>query len=158
MARVSAGLLLYRRTPHGAVEVLLGHMGGPFWARKHEHAWSMPKGLAESGEDDLLAVAEREFTEEMGSAAPAGETIELGSVKSGSKTIFAFAREGDFDADAAVSNRFQMEWPRGSGAFQEFPEIDRAEWVALGDATTYLTKGQAPFLEILRNQLEGDDV
>ena len=146
---LSAGLLLWRDRS-GVVEVLLGHMGGPFWARKSDHAWSVPKGLIDSDADeDPLTAAEREFAEELGSPAPDGESIELGSVKSGSKTIIVFAREGDFDADAATSNTFTMEWPKGSGTLQEFPEIDRTEWVPLADAVRYLTKSQAPFAERL---------
>ena len=146
----SSGLLLFRRSPeHGGLQVLLGHMGGPFWASKKEHAWSIPKGLHDVGEDDPLAVAEREFAEEMGSPAPAGRSQTLGSVRSGSKTIHAFAREGDFDADAAVSNTFEMEWPRGSGTMQTFPEMDRAAWVNIEDARTLLVKGQLPFLDRL---------
>ncbi len=153
---ISSGLLLYRRSTSGELEVLLGHMGGPLWAHKHEHAWSIPKGLAEVGETDLLAVAEREFDEEMGSRAPNAPTIELGSVPSGSKTITIFAREGDFDAENASSNTFSMEWPRGSGKFGDFLEIDRAEWVPVSNATTYLTKGQGPFVQRLVDALAAD--
>jgi len=108
----SSGLLLYRLTDRGDVEVLIGHMGGPYWAHKNEGAWSIPKGLHEDGEHDHLDVAEREFAEEMGSPAPPGATVELGSVKSGNKRITVFARRGDFDAAAAFSNTFEMEWPR----------------------------------------------
>ena len=144
----SAGLLLYRR--HGGrIEVLIGHMGGPFWAGRDEHAWSIPKGLADGGEADGLVVAEREFREEMGGPAPGGPVIDLGSVRSGSKRIRVYAREGDFDADAAVSNTFEMEWPRGSGHMQRFPEIDRAAWVGVDEATRLLAKSQLPFLERL---------
>lgn len=146
----SAGLLLYRQGSAGP-EVLLGHMGGPFWASRHEHAWSIPKGLHEAGEadDDALAVAEREFAEEMGQPPPAGATLVLGTVRSGSKVIAAFAREGDLDPATAVSNTFEMEWPRGSGHVREFPEIDRAAWVAVGEARRLLVKGQLPFLDRL---------
>lgn len=145
----SAGLLLWRARD-GVVEILIGHMGGPFWAHKSDHAWSIPKGLVDvETDEELLIAAEREFAEEMGSAAPGGESIDLGSVKSGTKTITVFARSGDFDAGAATSNTFTMEWPRGSGRIQEFPEIDRAEWVPLANAERYLTKSQAPLLERL---------
>ena len=149
----SAGLLLYRRDGRGKLEVLLGHMGGPFWAHRDEHAWSIPKGLRDDGEPDLLAVAEREFAEELGGPAPDGPTLELGSVRSGSKTIIIYARRGDFDADAAVSNTFEMEWPKGSGRIQEFPEIDRAAWHPLPDARRLLVKGQLPFLDRLAERL-----
>lgn len=148
----SAGLLLYRRRAD-AVEVLLGHMGGPFWAGKHDHAWSVPKGLRDDGDDGPLAVAEREFEEEMGSPAPPGSSVELGSVRSGSKTIVVFAREGDFDAAAAVSNTFEMEWPRGSGRVQEFPEIDGAAWLTIDEARHKLVKGQQPFLDRLLTEV-----
>ena len=150
----SAGLLLYRHTT-GGVEVLLGHMGGPFWAHKDDHAWSIPKGLRDDDEDDLLAVAEREFAEEMGTAPPGGSSLELGTVRSGNKKIFAFAREGDFDADAAVSNTFELEWPRGSGQVQSFPEIDRAAWLTVDQARSKLVKGQQPFLHRLVAELTG---
>ena len=153
MRQVSSGLLLYRTADDGTLEVLLGHMGGPFWARKNEHAWSMPKGLHDEGETDHLLVAEREFAEEMGTPAPAGATIELGSVRSGSKTIHGFGRAGDFDAESAVSNLFEMEWPRGSGQLQSFPEMDRAAWVDLTAARTLLVKGQLPFLDRLEAAL-----
>ncbi len=152
MAAVSAGLLLFRVADDGLL-VLLGHMGGPFWAKKNDHAWSVPKGLRDEGEDDLLTVAEREFAEEMGSPAPTGATIELGSVRSGSKTIHAFARAGSFDATAAKSNMFEMEWPRGSGTMQSFPEMDRAEWLSIEQARVCLVKGQQPFLDRLIDHL-----
>lgn len=145
----SVGLLLHRRVG-GSREVLLGHMGGPFWAKKDEHAWSIPKGLREDDDDeDALAVAEREFLEEMGSSAPPGDTTDLGDVRSGRKRIHIFAREGDFDAAAAVSNTFEMEWPPRSGRMQAFPEIDRAAWMSLPDARVKLVKGQLPFLDRL---------
>jgi predicted NUDIX family NTP pyrophosphohydrolase len=146
----SSGLLLFRRGP-GGPEVLLGHMGGPFWAARDEHAWSIPKGLHEKDEadDDGLAVAEREFAEEMGQPPPAGATVALGTVRSGSKIISAFAREGDLDPATVVSNTFEMEWPRGSGRIESFPEIDRAAWVDVERARRLLVKGQLPYLERL---------
>lgn len=149
MPAQSSGLLLVR----GATEVLIGHMGGPFWAKKNHHSWSIPKGLHDTGETDALAVAEREFAEEMGSPAPPGESIDLGSTTSGRKTITIFARRGDFDADAAVSNTFELEWPRGSGTMIEVPEIDRAAWVGIDDARQLLVKSQAVFLDRLANHL-----
>lgn len=152
--KLSSGLLLYRRDGDGAVEVLIGHMGGPYWAGKHEHAWSVPKGLHDRGERDHLAVALREFEEEMGSPAPEGPTLDLGSVRSGDKRITVFAREGEFDADAAESNTFSMEWPPGSRQIARFPEIDEAAWVAVEDARLLLTKTQGAFLDRLMDRIE----
>ncbi|MEO0493932.1 MAG: NUDIX domain-containing protein [Actinomycetota bacterium] len=147
--KLSVGLVLHRDGAEG-VEVLIGHMGGPFFARKNEGGWSFPKGLVE-GDEAPLEVAEREFAEEMGSAAPAGDSIDLGEVKASGKTFRMFARVGDFDADAVVSNTFEMEWPRGSGRLQTFPEIDRAAWVPLDEAERLLAKGQRPFVERVRS-------
>ena len=152
--KLSAGLLLYRRAP-GRVEVLLVHMGGPFWAHKDEHAWSVPKGEYDEG-DDPATVAAREFTEELGSAPPDGPTLALGSTRQSAKTVTVFAREGDFDASAAVSNTFTVQWPPRSGRFQEFPEVDRAEWFDLSTATTKLVKGQVVFLTRLADRLAGE--
>ncbi|MEM9200967.1 MAG: NUDIX domain-containing protein [Actinomycetota bacterium] len=145
----SAGLALYRSGPTGAIEVLVGHMGGPFFAAKHEGGWSFPKGLVDDDEA-LLDAAEREFEEEMGSPPPPGDSIDLGERRASGKTIRIFARHGDFDASTAVSNTFELEWPRGSGRMETFPEIDRAAWVSLDAAEHLLTKGQAPFVERLR--------
>lgn len=153
MTTTSAGLLLFRRTDD-AVEVLLGHMGGPFWSRKDAHAWSIPKGLYT--DEEPLAAAEREFAEEMGSPAPTGQTVPLGSVRqSGGKTVTVFAREGDFDAETIRSNEFELEWPRGSGRMQSFPEIDRAGWFSPGEAAEKLVKAQSAFLDRLREHLTG---
>ena len=144
MPRLSSGILLFRRAPE--LQVLLGHMGGPFWAKKDEHAWSIPKG--EHGPDeDALAAARREFAEETGSTAPE-DLVPLGVVK-GSKTLTVWAAEGDLDADAVVSNTFDLEWPPRSGRVQQFPEIDRAAWFDLATARTKLVKGQLPFLDRL---------
>ena len=145
----SSGLLLYRVASSGDVEVLIGHMGGPFFANKTDRGWSIPKGLHDDGEVEHLPVAEREFAEEMGSPAPVGESIELGSVETSRKIITIFARRGDFDAAAAVSNTFVMEWPKGSGKMQEFPEIDRAAWASVDDARSMLAQSQVPFLDRL---------
>lgn len=146
--RLSAGLLLHRRRGD-VIEVLLGHMGGPFWARKDEGAWSIPKGEYQPG-DDPFAAAKREFEEELGSAPPAADYHELGSVtQSGGKIVVAWAAEADFDAARAVSNTFELEWPPGSGRMQSFPEIDRAEWFTIGIASLKLVKGQLPFLDRL---------
>lgn len=145
---LSVGLLLYRRGDHG-LEVLLAHMGGPFWAAKDEHAWTIPKGLREAADVDLLATAEREFAEEMGAPAPDGPTIDLGECRAGRKTNHVFGREADFDVTAIASNVFELEWPPKSGRMQEFPEIDRAEWLTLDLARTKLVKGLLPFLQRL---------
>ena len=142
--RRSSGILLFRRAPE--LQVLLGHMGGPFWARKDDHAWSIPKGEHEPDEDAETA-ARREFTEETGHPAPA-DLVPLGVVK-GSKTLTVWAAEGDLDPAAVVSNTFDLEWPPRSGRVQQFPEIDRAAWLDVDLARTKLVKGQLPFLDRL---------
>lgn len=148
----SAGLLLFRHRD-GKVEVLLGHPGGPFWARKDEGAWSIPKGLIEPGEDKLAA-ARREFAEETGHA-PAGAVIALGALKQpGGKIVWAWAIEGDWDERELASNTFAMEWPRGSGRTQAFPELDRAGWFSLDEAGRKIIKGQAAFLDHLTRHLD----
>ncbi len=148
MPRTSAGVLLWRRGDDG-VEVLIGHMGGPFWARKDAAAWSLPKG--EHGpEEEPLAAALREFAEELGSPVPATDLVPLGTVRqSGGKVLTAWAAEGDLDADAITSGTFCLEWPPRSGRVQEFPEIDRAAWVTVDVARTKLVKGQVPLLDRL---------
>ncbi len=151
----SAGLLLHRRGPSGT-EVLIGHMGGPFWARRDAAAWSIPKGLAEEGEEPLQ-VARREFTEEMGSPPPEGTPVALGEFRQrGGKVVVVFAQEGDFDATAISSNEFEMEWPRGSGRTARFPEVDRAEWVALDRARVALVAGQVPAIAALQAHLAAE--
>lgn len=151
MPQRSAGILLYRRGTIG-VEVLLVHLGGPFWAKKDERAWSIPKGLIDAGEDPLLA-AKREFTEETGGSA-SGETIALGDFKQpGGKIVTAFAVEGDFDLNDFRSTSFTMEWPPRSGRKAEFPEADRAEWFSLVEARKKILKGQAPMLDALLERL-----
>jgi predicted NUDIX family NTP pyrophosphohydrolase len=146
--RRSAGILLWRRGEAGP-EVLIGHMGGPFWARKDDAAWSLPKGELEPGED-ALAVARREFEEETGSPVPGTDLVPLGEVRqSGGKVLAVWAAEGDLDAGAVVSNTFALEWPPRSGRVQEFPEIDRAAWVPVDVARTKLVKGQVPLLDRL---------
>ena len=146
MTTLSAGVLLHRTGPDGAVQVLLAHMGGPFWARKDEGAWSIPKG-EHPAEEDAQAAARREFAEELGSPAPDGELRDLGTVRSGSKVITAFALVGDLDADRVVSNTFELEWPPRSGRTQTFPEIDRAAWFDLDTARRKIVKSQRPFLD-----------
>ncbi len=149
MAVLSAGLLLYR---HGAdgVEVLLGHMGGPYWARKDDGAWSIPKGEHEPDEDAFVA-AEREFTEELGHRPPAGTSLELGTVaqRGGRKQITVFAREGDFDPAFLHPGTFDLEWPPRSGTTQKFPEIDRVAWFGLDDARRKLVAAQTEFVDRL---------
>ncbi|GAA4401792.1 NUDIX domain-containing protein [Tsukamurella soli] len=160
----SAGLLLYRFAggPDGAggLEVLLAHMGGPFWRTRDEHAWSIPKGEYTSALDgaageDPLAAAEREFAEELGSPAPSGPTVPLGSVRQSGKTVTMFARPGDFDATSIVSNTFTLEWPPRSGRVAEFPEVDRAEWFDPDTARAKLVKAQAAFLDRLVEAVGG---
>ena len=147
---ISAGLLAFRR--RDGVEVLLGHPGGPFWAKKDDAAWTIPKGMVEPG-DDLVAAARREFAEET-NLRPHGELIALTPVnqKSG-KTVHAFAFEADFDLQAFASNTFEMEWPPKSGQRQSFPEIDRIAWFALPVAMTKIIAYQQPFLRELERRL-----
>lgn len=151
--RTSAGLLLYRdpRDP----TVLLGHLGGPFWARKDDGAWSIPKG--EHGTDeDAFAAALREFAEELGSPAPDGIVpVDLGESRRNGKTIHVWAAEADFDADSIVSNTFEVEWPPRSGQLQAFPEIDRAAWFELAAARVKVSAGQVVFLDRLHEHLTG---
>jgi predicted NUDIX family NTP pyrophosphohydrolase len=149
----SAGLLLYRDS-HGVTEVMLVHMGGPFWRHKDDGAWSIPKGEYHPPEDPLGA-ARREFAEETGLLPPTGEPIDLGVLRQRSgKLIRAWAVAADVDVSAITSNSFRMEWPRGSGRMREFPEVDRAEWFDVTGARKKLVKGQTPFLETLARRLE----
>jgi predicted NUDIX family NTP pyrophosphohydrolase len=148
MAKRSAGILLYRGSGP-ALEILLVHPGGPFWAKKDTGAWSIPKGEYETNED-LLAVAKREFTEETGGIRPQAGYIDLGELAQPSrKVITAFAVEGDFDPAALKSNLFELEWPPKSGSQQSFPEIDRAGWFAAQEARVKILPGQAPFIDRL---------
>jgi predicted NUDIX family NTP pyrophosphohydrolase len=152
MARNSAGILMYRRR-QGIVEVLLAHMGGPFWAKKDLGAWSIPKGEFEPDEAPLDA-AKREFEEET-SLSVTGEFTPLTPIKqSGGKIVHIWAVEGDCDASAIKSNTFMIEWPPRSGRQQEFPEIDCAEWFSLDDAKEKVTKGQRGFIEELDRLLQ----
>ncbi len=150
MAATSAGILLYRRAAE-AVEVLLVHPGGPFWARKDVGAWSVPKGEVDEGEDPR-ACALRELEEELGSGLglAAGDLVELGSVRQkGGKTVQCWAVEGDFDPAGLHSSIFTMEWPPRSGREREFPEVDRAEWFDLDAAREKINPAQAEFLDRL---------
>jgi predicted NUDIX family NTP pyrophosphohydrolase len=145
MSKKSAGLLLFRRGAEG-IEVLLVHPGGPFWAKKDEGAWSIPKGELAEGEDPLAA-AVREFEEEMGSP-PSGDFLPLEPRRQpGGKLVFAWALRSDFDPSSLKSNRFSIEWPPKSGRQQEFPEVDRAAWFDLQTARRKILKGQEPFLD-----------
>jgi predicted NUDIX family NTP pyrophosphohydrolase len=144
----SAGILLHREGKGGR-EVLLVHPGGPFWAKKDDGAWSIPKGELDPGEDPRVC-ALREFAEETGTTLPAGELGDLGEVrlKSG-KTVVGFEAAGDLDAGAIVSNTFELEWPPRSGRRQAFPEIDRAAWFGLDAAREKLNPAQAAFVDRL---------
>ncbi|HXE43913.1 MAG TPA: NUDIX domain-containing protein [Conexibacter sp.] len=152
MAKRSAGILMFRRTGDGELEVLLVHPGGPFWARRDAGAWSIPKGEVDQGEDER-ACALRELAEETGAAfpdAPEDELLALGEVRQKSgKVVAAWAIERDLDADAIVSNTFELEWPPRSGRVQMFPEVDRAAWLSLPAARRKLLPAQAPFLDRL---------
>jgi predicted NUDIX family NTP pyrophosphohydrolase len=148
----SAGLLLYR-VRDGRPEVLVGHMGGPFWAKKDEGAWSVFKGEYDDAEDPLAA-ARREFEEETGSPPPDGPVVDLGEVRQSSgKRVTAWAVEGDFDPSTLKSNTFTTEWPPRSGRQAEFPEVDRAEWFDLDTARAKLVKAQAAFIDALAREL-----
>jgi predicted NUDIX family NTP pyrophosphohydrolase len=152
MAKRSAGILMFRGS--GAeLSLLLVHPGGPFWAKKDDGAWSIPKGEYEEGEDPLL-VARREFEEELGSPAPPGDIIELGElVQPSRKTVTAYGIEGDFDPSSLRSNLFELELPPRSGCMQYFPEVDRAEWFAPDEARTKILPGQRPFIDRLLERL-----
>jgi predicted NUDIX family NTP pyrophosphohydrolase len=151
-SRQSAGILLYRRR-EGRLEVLLAHPGGPFWARKDLGAWTIPKGehaADESPED----AARREFAEETG-AMITGELVSLGEVKQkGGKVVRAFAAQGDFDPQTLESNTFELEWPPRSGRRIEVPEVDRAEWFDLDEASKRMFEAQRPFLARLEKALQ----
>ncbi|WP_036283681.1 NUDIX domain-containing protein [Microbacterium luticocti] len=150
----SAGLLLYRR--HGsAVEVLIAHMGGPFWARKDEGAWSIPKGEFDPDIETARDAAAREFREELGIDPPAAEPVELGTwAYSSGKRVTVFAVDGaGFEASGFCFGTFEMEWPPRSGRIATFPEVDRAEWVGLDAAARLLVKGQRPALAALERLL-----
>ena len=152
MAKRSAGILLFRRTPE--LEVLLVHPGGPFWAKKDLGAWSIPKGEHDEGED-AQACAIREFTEETGSAPAPGELADLGTIKQkAGKVVQAWALEGDLDADAIRSNTFTLQWPPRSGRLREFPEVDRAQWFPVDRARERMNPAQAAFLERLTARFE----
>lgn len=148
MPKLSAGVLVYRAAA-GVLELLIVHPGGPFWARKDDGAWSIPKGEYTQDEDPWVA-ARREFAEEIGLPVPHGARIDLGSVKqAGGKVVTAFAVHGDLDITEAHSNTFELEWPKGSGKVREFPEVDRVGWFPVATARGKLLKGQRDFLDRL---------
>ncbi|GAA4005391.1 NUDIX domain-containing protein [Allokutzneria multivorans] len=153
MVRRSAGILVFRSAEEGP-EVLLGHMGGPFWARKDAGAWSLPKG--EYGDDETPeTAARREFAEELGLSVPEGELVPLGEVKqSGGKQVTAWAVRGDLDPADVVPGTFTMEWPKGSGTVREFPEVDRVAWFPLAEAREKIVGGQRVFLDRLEEVLD----
>lgn len=157
--RTSAGILLYREDGKRAegdecgVDVWIAHMGGPFWARRDEHAWSIPKGEFAPPEDPLAA-ALREFGEEMGWAAPAAEYDLLGTFRqSSAKSVTVFTAAADFPGRAVHSNTFAVELPAGSGNVRDFPEVDRAGWFSIPEARLKLVKGQAQVLDALLSRL-----
>jgi predicted NUDIX family NTP pyrophosphohydrolase len=146
-SRQSAGVLMFRRSARG-LEVLLVHPGGPFWAKKDEGAWSIPKGEFDPDEPPAAA-ARREFAEETG-VDPGEDLAPLAVIaQSRAKTVHAFAVEGDLDPAAIASNVFEIEWPPRSGRKQSFPEIDRAQWFGLDDARQKIVAGQRPILDAL---------
>jgi predicted NUDIX family NTP pyrophosphohydrolase len=146
--RRSAGLLLFRRTDAGP-EVLLGHMGGPYFARRDAGAWTVPKGEY-TPDEPAWDAARREFEEELGLPPPDGEAVPLGEVKqAGGKTVTVWAVEADLDPAAVVPGTFTMEWPPRSGRTQEFPELDRVAWLFLDRAREVIVKAQAAFLDRL---------
>jgi predicted NUDIX family NTP pyrophosphohydrolase len=152
MPATSAGLLPYRFGDAG-LEVLIGHMGGPFWARREEGAWSIVKG-EHSGEEEPLQAARREWLEETGAPVPDGPAIELGEVRqSGGKRVRAWAVAGDLDAATLRSNTFTIEWPPRSGRTAEFPEIDRFRWCDTAAAGRLLVSAQRAFVEELERRL-----
>ena len=151
-SRVSAGILLYRRAPGGALEVLLGHPGGPLFTHKDHGHWSIPKGEAHAGEE-LEEVARREFEEETGHPV-GGPLVPLGEiVQRGGKRVVAWALEGDLDPAAARSNTFQLEWPPRSGRYVEIPEIDRVAWFDPSEARVRIKDRQVPLIDRLEVHL-----
>ncbi len=146
--KLSAGLLPYRICD-GVVEVLIGHPGGPFWAKKDDGAWSILKGEYTEGEDPW-EVAQREFTEETGLSSPAGPRIDFEPVRQPSgKVLTAFAVRGDVDVSDVRSNTFEIEWPKGSGRMREFPEVDRVQWFSVAAARAKLLRGHRVILDRL---------
>ncbi|MFJ8808385.1 NUDIX domain-containing protein [Streptomyces sp. NPDC102490] len=147
--RRSAGLLLHRRGPGGELQVLLGHMGGPFYTRRDAGAWTVPKGEYDPAEPAWEA-ARREFQEELGLPPPGGEAVPLGEVRqAGGKVVTVWAVAADLDPAAVVPGTFRMEWPPRSGRTEEFPELDRVAWFTLDRAREVIVKAQSAFLDRL---------
>ena len=154
-AKTSAGLLLYRRAG-GKLELFLAHPGGPFWRQREDGAWTIPKGVAEAGED-LLAAACREFEEETG-VRPNGPFLALGSIRQkAGKVVHGWAWEGDADASQVTSNTMRTEWPRGSGRLITFPEVDRCAWFDPEAARLKINPAQAEFIVRLESALAGPE-
>jgi predicted NUDIX family NTP pyrophosphohydrolase len=148
-AKRSAGLLLFRRADVG-IEVLLGHMGGPFFARRDAGAWSVPKGEYEPETEPAWEAARREVQEELGLPPPDGDAVPLGEVRqSNGKLVTVWAIEADLDPDTVTPGTFRMEWPPKSGRTEEFPELDRVAWFALDRAREVIVKAQGAFLDRL---------
>ncbi len=146
--KTSAGLVVFRERA-GVLEVLLGHMGGPFWSRRDEGAWSIPKGELDEGEEPSAA-ALREFEEELGHAPPDGPLLELGEIRQkAGKLVVAFAVEGDFDPEQLLPGTFELEWPPRSGRRQAFAEVDRVQWFDLATARRKIVQGQVALLDRL---------
>lgn len=155
MAKVSAGLCLWR-TRDDVLEVLIVHPGGPYWAKKDHGAWSFPKGEYDPETEDGQMAARREFLEETGVRSPTGDMLSLGDAKLKSgKLVQIWAVEGDLDADAVVSNTFEIEWPPRSGRLQSFPEVDRASWCTAEVAALKLNPAQGVFVERLIQTIVG---
>ncbi|WP_217169575.1 NUDIX domain-containing protein [Streptomyces sp. AC512_CC834] len=147
--RRSAGLLLHRRGPGGELQVLLGHMGGPFYTRRDAGAWTVPKGEYDP-EEPAWEAARREFEEELGLPPPDGQAVPLGEVRqAGGKVVTVWAVAADLDPATVVPGTFRMEWPPKSGRIEEFPELDRVAWFAVARAREVIVKAQAAFLDRL---------
>jgi predicted NUDIX family NTP pyrophosphohydrolase len=150
-AKISAGLLLFRRRS-GGLELFLAHPGGPFWQSRDAGAWTIPKGVAEAGEDPMAAAC-REFEEETG-IPPLGPFIPLGSVRQkAGKVVHAWAWEGDADPDGTTSNTMSAEWPRSSGRWLTFPEVDRCAWFDASSAREKINPAQAELIDRLEQAL-----
>jgi len=153
MPKLSAGIVVYRNSKEGFIQLLLVHPGGPLWKNKDEGAWSIPKGEYEESENPLT-VAKREFEEETGNVLPGNNFIALTPVKIKSgKVISAWAMEADFKKSFICSNYFEMEWPPRSGKKQTFPETDKAEWFPIEEARHKINPGQLNFIDQLENLL-----
>lgn len=135
------------------MDLLLVHPGGPFWAGKDKHAWSIPKGEFDPETEDPRSAALREFAEELGCPPPGGPMVALSPFRAGSKTIWAWLVEGDLDTSTIVSNEFEMEWPPKSGRMQSFPEVDRAAWFPLDQAREQLHKNQTSLVDLVTGAL-----